>query len=54
VSKQKKKKKKKKKQVTSGSSINLKALQRRSTVSSDIGIGEGPTPFAWILSPQKN
>ncbi|KAG0490833.1 hypothetical protein HPP92_007696 [Vanilla planifolia] len=39
---------------TSGSSMNFIALDSCSTLSSDIGIGAGPTPLACILSPQKN
>lgn len=40
--------------LTSGSSIYLIAIESRSTLSSYMGIGLGPTPLAWILSPQKN
>lgn len=39
---------------TSGWSINLIAFERYSTLSWDIGIGAGPSPFWCILSPQKN
>lgn len=40
--------------ITSGCSINLTAFERFSTVSWDIGIGAGPSPFCCTLSPQKN
>lgn len=40
--------------ITSGWSMNCMASVRVSTLSCDIGIGAGPSPLWWILSPQKN
>lgn len=37
---------------TSGSSINLIAATNFSSENSSTGIGGGPTPLAWTLSPQ--
>lgn len=41
-------------EITSGWSINVIASERHSTLSSEMGMGTGPTSIAWILSPQKN
>lgn len=40
--------------ITSGCSINLMASERFSMLSWEIGMGAGPRPLWWTLSPQKN